>query len=80
MLAASQVAYSKEEVQKILAIRCEEEDVEMAENALDLLTKCDTPAELGCWLWYIVYSLVLFAVRFSLVPLLVLLLACMAVA
>ena len=37
--AASQVAYKETEVKKILAIRCEEEDVEMAEDALDLLTR-----------------------------------------
>lgn len=34
-----QVAYSEKEVKKILAIRCEEEDVEMDEDALILLTK-----------------------------------------
>lgn len=39
MMAASQVAYKETEVKKILAIRCEEEDVEMAEDALDLLTR-----------------------------------------
>lgn len=38
-MAVSQVAYSEKEVKKILAIRCEEEDVEMAEDALDLLTR-----------------------------------------
>lgn len=31
--------YSEAEVQKILRIRCEEEDVEMTEDALELLTK-----------------------------------------
>lgn len=39
-MAASQVAYSEQEVKKILAIRCEEEDVEMDDDALILLTKC----------------------------------------
>lgn len=34
-----QVAYSEAEVKKILSIRCEEEDVEMADDALDLLTR-----------------------------------------
>lgn len=34
-----QVAYTEAEVKKILSIRCEEEDVEMAEDALDLLTR-----------------------------------------
>ncbi|CAM9861805.1 unnamed protein product, partial [Discosporangium mesarthrocarpum] len=34
-----QVSYSQREVKKILEIRCEEEDVEMSSDALDLLTK-----------------------------------------
>lgn len=34
-----QVAYSEQEVKKILSIRCEEEDVEMDDEALILLTK-----------------------------------------
>ena len=35
----STTAYSSAEVKKILEIRCEEEDVEMSKDALDLLTK-----------------------------------------
>lgn len=34
-----QVAYSEQEVKKILSIRCEEEDVEMDDDAIILLTK-----------------------------------------
>lgn len=34
------MAYSEKEVKKILSIRCEEEDVEMSDDALDLLTRC----------------------------------------
>mmetsp|Transcript_12409 Transcript_12409/g.18289 ORF Transcript_12409/g.18289 Transcript_12409/m.18289 type:complete len:320 (-) Transcript_12409:129-1088(-) len=39
LMIISTVAYSEKEVRKILEIRCEEEDVEMAEDALDLLTR-----------------------------------------
>lgn len=38
-LVGEQVPYSEAEVKKILAIRCEEEDVEMTDDALDLLTR-----------------------------------------
>ena len=40
-----QVAYSEKEIKKILSIRCEEEDVEMAEDALDLLTRCSSSTQ-----------------------------------
>ncbi|CAM9339479.1 unnamed protein product [Choristocarpus tenellus] len=39
LMIVSTVAYSEAEVKKILAIRCEEEDVEMDPMALDLLTR-----------------------------------------
>eukprot|EP00611_Tribonema_gayanum_P023484 TRINITY_DN4950_c0_g1_i2.p1 TRINITY_DN4950_c0_g1~~TRINITY_DN4950_c0_g1_i2.p1 ORF type:complete len:494 (+),score=184.27 TRINITY_DN4950_c0_g1_i2:125-1606(+) len=39
LMIISTVAYSEGEIRKILTIRCEEEDVEMAEDALDLLTR-----------------------------------------
>ncbi|CAN0096601.1 unnamed protein product [Ascophyllum nodosum] len=39
LMIVSTVAYSEKEIKKILSIRCEEEDVEMAEDALDLLTR-----------------------------------------
>jgi len=39
MLIISTTPYTEKEVQQILHIRCEEEDVEMAEDALGLLTK-----------------------------------------
>ena len=38
--------YSAEEIQSILKIRCEEEDVEMTEDALDLLTTIGTETSL----------------------------------
>jgi len=39
LLIISTVPYTEKEIKQILKIRCEEEDVEMADNALDLLTK-----------------------------------------
>ena len=39
MLIISTTPYTEKEVQQILHIRCEEEDVEMTEDALTLLTK-----------------------------------------
>eukprot|EP00596_Hydrurales_sp_CCMP1899_P004074 CAMPEP_0119040418 /NCGR_PEP_ID=MMETSP1177-20130426/10340_1 /TAXON_ID=2985 /ORGANISM="Ochromonas sp, Strain CCMP1899" /LENGTH=475 /DNA_ID=CAMNT_0007005447 /DNA_START=86 /DNA_END=1513 /DNA_ORIENTATION=- len=39
LMIISTAAYSENEVQRILEIRCEEEDVEMNKDALDLLTK-----------------------------------------
>jgi len=39
LMIISTVPYSEAEVQRILEIRCEEEDVEMAKDALELLTK-----------------------------------------
>ncbi|CAM9862580.1 unnamed protein product, partial [Sphacelaria rigidula] len=39
LMIVSTAAYTEAEVKKILSIRCEEEDVEMAEDALDLLTR-----------------------------------------
>eukprot|EP01006_Ploeotia_vitrea_P038076 TRINITY_DN66208_c10_g2_i1.p1 TRINITY_DN66208_c10_g2~~TRINITY_DN66208_c10_g2_i1.p1 ORF type:complete len:488 (-),score=53.27 TRINITY_DN66208_c10_g2_i1:112-1575(-) len=39
LMIISTTAYSSAEVKKILDIRCEEEDVEMTKDALDLLTK-----------------------------------------
>lgn len=39
LMIVSTVPYEKEEVQSILQVRCEEEDVEMAEDALELLTR-----------------------------------------
>jgi RuvB-like protein 2 len=39
LMIISTGAYSESEVQRILEIRCEEEDVEMSKDALDLLTK-----------------------------------------
>ena len=39
LMIISTTAYSEAELQRILEIRCEEEDVEMAKDALDLLTK-----------------------------------------
>ena len=39
LMIVSTVPYEKEEIQSILKVRCEEEDVEMAEDALELLTR-----------------------------------------
>lgn len=39
LLIISTSPYTEEEIRKILDIRCEEEDVEMSEDARDLLTK-----------------------------------------
>ncbi|CAM9645638.1 unnamed protein product, partial [Ectocarpus sp. 8 AP-2014] len=39
LMIVSTVAYSEQEVKKILSIRCEEEDVEMDDDAIILLTK-----------------------------------------
>ncbi|KAI7847988.1 RuvB-like 2 [Circinella umbellata] len=39
MLIISTSAYKEEEIKQILAIRCQEEDVEMTEDAKDVLTK-----------------------------------------
>eukprot|EP00128_Syssomonas_multiformis_P001646 Colp12_sorted_trinity150504_noHs@23598 len=39
LMIISTTAYSEAEVMRILEIRCEEEDVEMAKDALELLTK-----------------------------------------
>jgi RuvB-like protein 2 len=39
LMIISTTAYSEAEVRRILEIRCEEEDVEMSQDALDLLTK-----------------------------------------
>ncbi len=38
--------YSEDEISKILEIRCEEEDVEMTEDAKELLTKIGTETTL----------------------------------
>mmetsp|Transcript_36026 Transcript_36026/g.70883 ORF Transcript_36026/g.70883 Transcript_36026/m.70883 type:complete len:384 (-) Transcript_36026:208-1359(-) len=38
LMIVSTEPYASDEMRKILAVRCEEEDVEMAEDALDLLT------------------------------------------
>mmetsp|Transcript_27169 Transcript_27169/g.38934 ORF Transcript_27169/g.38934 Transcript_27169/m.38934 type:complete len:501 (+) Transcript_27169:131-1633(+) len=39
MVIVSTVPYTAEETRQILAVRCEEEDVEMADDALELLTR-----------------------------------------
>merc|ERR1711907_816381 len=39
LMIISTVAYTEPEMQRILEIRCEEEDVEMSKDAMDLLTK-----------------------------------------
>ncbi len=39
LMIVTTTAYSEPEIKKILTIRCEEEDVEMSEDALDLLTR-----------------------------------------
>ena len=39
LMIISTTAYSEAEIRRILEIRCEEEDVEMSQDALDLLTK-----------------------------------------
>ena len=39
LMIISTTPYKEAEVKKILTIRCEEEDVEMSEDALDLLTR-----------------------------------------
>lgn len=39
LMIVSTEPYSSDEARKILAVRCEEEDVEMAEDALELLTR-----------------------------------------
>ena len=40
------VPYNEEEIRQILDIRCEEEDVEMTEDARELLTKIGTETTL----------------------------------
>ncbi|KAJ3333707.1 RuvB-like 2 [Blyttiomyces sp. JEL0837] len=39
LLIITTTAYSEKEIRQILSIRCEEEDVEMTEDAIDILTK-----------------------------------------
>jgi RuvB-like protein 2 len=39
LLIITTVPYNEDEIEQILKIRCEEEDVEMTEEALELLTK-----------------------------------------
>ena len=39
LLIITTVPYDEQEIEQILKIRCEEEDVEMSEDALELLTK-----------------------------------------
>ena len=46
LMIISTTAYSEPEIQRILEIRCEEEDVEMSKDALDLLTKIGTETSL----------------------------------
>ena len=46
LMIISTTPYSESEIQRILEIRCEEEDVEMAKDALDLLTKIGTETSL----------------------------------
>ncbi len=46
LMIISTTPYGEAEVRKILQIRCEEEDVEMAEDALELLTKIGMEASL----------------------------------
>jgi len=46
LMIISTTPYSENEIQRILEIRCEEEDVEMAKDALDLLTKIGTETSL----------------------------------
>eukprot|EP01101_Sappina_pedata_P001602 TRINITY_DN11684_c0_g1_i1.p1 TRINITY_DN11684_c0_g1~~TRINITY_DN11684_c0_g1_i1.p1 ORF type:complete len:460 (+),score=215.23 TRINITY_DN11684_c0_g1_i1:22-1401(+) len=46
LLIISTTAYSADELKKILQIRCDEEDVEMAGDALDLLTQIGTSTSL----------------------------------
>ena len=46
LMIISTTPYSETEIQRILEIRCEEEDVEMTKDALDLLTKIGTETSL----------------------------------
>lgn len=46
LMIISTTPYSEGEVRKILKIRCEEEDVEMTDDALELLTKIGMEASL----------------------------------
>jgi len=46
LMIISTTPYSESEIQRILEIRCEEEDVEMTKDALDLLTKIGTETSL----------------------------------
>jgi len=39
LMIVSTVPYEQEEIRSILKVRCEEEDVEMADDALELLTR-----------------------------------------
>jgi RuvB-like protein 2 len=46
LLIISTSPYSAEEIKQILKIRCDEEDVEVSEDALELLTKIGTDTSL----------------------------------
>ena len=46
LMIISTVAYTEAEMQRILEIRCEEEDVEMSKDGMDLLTKIGTETSL----------------------------------
>ncbi|KAL7746393.1 RuvB-like protein 2 [Sorochytrium milnesiophthora] len=46
MLIISTSLYSEKEIRQILSIRCEEEDVEMTDDALEILTKVGTETSL----------------------------------
>ena len=48
LLIISTSPYTEKEIKQILHIRCEEEDVEMAEDALTLLTKIGVETSLRC--------------------------------
>merc|ERR1712227_44517 len=46
LMIVSTKPYDEDEIRRILEIRCEEEDVEMAEDALELLTKIGSETSL----------------------------------
>merc|ERR1712057_15833 len=63
LLIISTSPYTEKEIQQILHIRCEEEDVEMAEDALMLLTKIGVETTLRYAIHMIIASALVCAKR-----------------
>jgi len=63
LLIISTVPYTEKEIRQILKIRCEEEDVEMSEDALTLLTKIGVETSLRYAIQMIIASALVCAKR-----------------